>query len=118
MLAQGATCYGAAKALADQRRGEYQALQWAAEQQGMRFGVDPACQDATGHFAWYIPSLRQTIQAHAPEGFSLDAIQPVPAWATTALNLAVPRGTDWEPVDPEVTRHLQGLAPEAPRPKS
>ena len=118
MLAQGATCYGAAKALADQRRGQYQALQEAAEQQGLRFGLDPTCQDAQGWFGWMIPSLRQTIQAHAPAGLDLDAIFPVPEWAATALTQAVPRGTDWQPVAPEVTSYLQGLAPVPPRPKS
>ena len=72
--------------------------------------VWPAFQDGNGYYAWYLPSIRQQLgRQWGPGGPELlDQMFPVPEWAQNAIQAAVPRGTDYEPVDTATTQYLCG----------
>ena len=109
-IVQGAFSYGHAKAVADQNRGQYYALQEAARVHGLRVGLEPEHQDNQGYLALLMPNIRRTLQTAWGREPDLNRDFPVPQWAQEALREGnwVPRGTDYEPVPPEQTAYLRG----------
>ena len=76
----------------------------ASETRGVKVGV----QDQTGEFTWFLPSIREALQASWGPDHNIDEILPVPMWAQVALQAAVPLGTNYQPVPSIDTQHLQG----------